>query len=289
MAPLVFLDRLVLLTQIFSSLPPTEIAATGGRRIGLPSDPRPEINQNPNIAGSPRGSAPPFSNSESSKPSSLSSEILFPAASTTSSSAPASSTATARTSFHSNSRAEASPSAPLLTLEPNATLACEIYQAYTSLCPPTTVNPYTTSFLNKPYIVDDSAVSELASSARASCLCYPSSYYVSYVYDDAAFACAGYTNDANNSTSAAVSFTSAATTATTQTEGFCSSIGNIRLDASSAPFGQYTAATPTPTPTSTPSATATGGGRTSAARRSYKAKGGVWAAAAAVVALAILI
>lgn len=212
------------------------------------------------------------------------------AESTILSSLPALPTHTNRTSLDSDSNATASLSTPLPTEKPNATLACEIYHTYTSLCPPTTVTPYTNDDLPglvPPHFVDSSEASVLADSTRASCLCYSSLYFVPYVYDNAAKVCATHTGDFFAPAA------SAASAAATLTEGFCSSIGNVRPLALAATFGQF-AATTTPTTTSTStsistststlSVAATGGISTSAAGRSYEGlKNGAWAVAAVAV------
>lgn len=203
---------------------------------------------------------------------------------TTSSSAPTLPTPTAQTSFDPDLSTVASPSTPLPTGELNSTLAllaCKIYQTYTSLC---AMKPYTTSFPNA------SAASQIANSARASCLSYSASYYVPDVYDEAVSACAGDTRDANNFPSAADSFASAAAN---ETADFCSKIGNVRTSAPSTTFGGFAvAATATSTTVSSTgggSAAATGDGGMGAVRRSYESNRRVWAGAAAVPAVAVLI
>lgn len=98
-------------------------------------------------------------------------------------------------------------------------------------------------------------------------------------YDDAAWACGGYTTVTSPNSALAAAATEAA-----ETSGFCSSIGNVRTGASTATFGQFTT-TPTPsvTPTSMPT-TSTGG--TTSTGAAVRLPGGVrevWALAVVVV------
>jgi len=99
------------------------------------------------------------------------------------------------------------------------------------------------------------------------------------VYDDAAWACGGYTTATSPNSALAAVATKAA-----ETFGFCSSIGNVRIGASTATFGQFTA-TPTPsvTPIVTPTTSTTGTNSTGAAVRLPGGVKEVWAAAVVVV------
>ena len=109
------------------------------------------------------------------------------------------------------------------------------------------------------------------------------------VYDNAAWACGGATATADPSLSGAVG-------SAVLTEGFCASIGNVRVSptlASYATFGQYAVAV-TSAPTTTASSTAggsgsvtasgtgTGTGSTGTARARFGTQGLLWSAAAGV-------
>ena len=133
---------------------------------------------------------------------------------------------------------------------------------------------------------------EASASARASCLCYSATYYVPDVYDNAAWACAQYptgTASADTRLVAVATAAAAVTASQTRSDGFCGRIGNVRVGASYATFGQFT---PTVTATSTPTVAATmtgvmvtGSASKVAAGRLGGVEGGALALAVAVVAL----
>jgi hypothetical protein len=184
---------------------------------------------------------------------------------------------TITSSSHSTTDTPSSTSTQL-----NAVLACEVYQSYTSLCPATHIQPFTSSWSLLPghqgteTVTGTATLSSLADSARASCLCYSSSYYVPAVYDDAAWACAGYTGTSASLTAAA--------TAAAETDGFCSGMGNVRPAAPTATFGQFTAEA-----AAAPSSTGGGTGKSAAAGRLLDTKTGVWVFVAAVGAALTLV
>ncbi|MCJ1383397.1 hypothetical protein MMC17_006511 [Xylographa soralifera] len=311
MASLLSLNILIHFYLILFSFLPTAFAAgprQGGEPPELPFEEPPVVIVHPNPVGSPQGSSAPFSEPESTegpdladladKVKELIEDIisLF-APSTTSSSAPPLPTAAATITSDSISAAAAPSLTALSTSQTgtlNATLACEVYQAYTSLCPPVAATPYTSIFVGGMTIrVNAAEASDIADTARASCLCYSSAYWVPGVYDDAAWACAGYITDSRDHTSTDSTLAAAATAAAavaTQSQGFCASVGPVRVGASFATFGEFTAAaTSTTTPTTTPAATASPGGSIGSAGRSSVVKREVWAQVAAVVMVAAMV
>ncbi|MCJ1401537.1 hypothetical protein MMC11_004753 [Xylographa trunciseda] len=308
MASLLSLNVLLLFSLILASFLPTAFAAGPGRGSEPPEQPDqepPVVIVHPNPVGNPQGSPAPFSEPESNEGPDLSQLadniqsliediISLFALTTTSSSAPSLPTAATTTKSESNSNG-AAPSVTALSTSPNgklnATLACEVYQAYTSLCPPVAATPYTLGVVGGITLGANAA--EASDTARASCLCYSSAYWVPNVYDDVAWACAGYTSDNGDFSSADATLAAAATAAAavaTQTPGFCASVGPVRPGASFATFGEFTAAVTSPSmPAPTPAVTSASGGSTGAAGRLFAVKKEAWAQAAAVAIMAALV
>jgi hypothetical protein len=191
--------------------------------------------------------------------SSLIEDIVSLAQNTTSANSPALSTVSVHTTL-----GNPTPSTAVITTATiNATLACDIYQSYTAICPAPKSTPYTFTLLGT-HTVDSSAASEDAVTARASCLCYSASYYVPQVYDDAAWICAGASENPKLAGAANLA---------AQTDSFCSSIGNVR-HAVEATFGQFT---PTATLAPAPAASSPVNGKTGAGSRLLGAERLMWA------------
>jgi hypothetical protein len=185
------------------------------------------------------------------------------------------------TTSHATSTATASVSAfPTDSL--NATLACQVYQSYSALCPQVVVKPTTStvSLLNvlNTITIDASSASSLAETTRASCLCYSASYFVPAAYDQAAWACAAFTDKAALASTASDA---------AETQNLCSNVGDVRHAFKTATFNQYPAATAASTTPATASKTAAPS--KAAADRAFGADGGAWVGAAAVAVVAALV
>lgn len=196
--------------------------------------------------------------------------------------------AAASTSSRPNSPAQATASPTTVvsdsiqTASPNATLACEIFQSYNSICASFTPSPIPANPTPSVSMLVRAAATSAAgnlqafeesTSVKVSCLCYSSTYYVPYVYDDAANVCGGHPATPTGIGTSNATIASLASVAS-QSAGFCSDHGNVR-NAPVTTFGGYTAAASTPTPT------------TGAATRFSGASRKVWMWAGATVALTL--
>jgi hypothetical protein len=200
------------------------------------------------------------------------------------------------------STSDSDPAVPTSSLTPtgtvNATLGCQVFLAYNSICAiPTQTAPYTTiSVIPHEFSVLTVTVTPTttAQSVEASCLCYSSSYWVPDVYDDAASACAGYLSDSSTAGSGEIIYNfvngwslesstimySALATSASQFTGLCSSAGNVQPGATSANFAEFS---PTSTPVPKSSASSTASEVTSSARRSFKCE--IWVLGAGAFAV----